>query len=242
MCQIIRPSLGEILRFGKAPFVSPRLGSQQQILISQKISAAANLQLDAQSSPASQAGASSKTWSHTCTGSQLVLYVAIAWQGAGTVTGVTYNAVAMTELWDIRDGDNVQGSSGYILGGASSGANNVVVTMSAANDSMFCVALSFTGGNTSSPNRTPATANSSSWTTASATASGATTGDIVVDCVVNLAAITVGANQTQKFNSALDGGSTRMGVSTQAGADGGVMSWTTAATTGAIGAVAIVPG
>lgn len=32
MCQIIRPSLKEVLRYGRAPFVSPRLGGPQQAI------------------------------------------------------------------------------------------------------------------------------------------------------------------------------------------------------------------
>lgn len=66
-------------------------------------------------------------------------------------------------------------------------------------------------------------------TSLSATVPNVTTGDMVVDfaTVSSLfVTLTVGANQTARANPIDGGGYNRSAVSTQAGADGGVMSWT----------------
>jgi hypothetical protein len=102
--------------------------------------------LDATSSSANQTG-SSVTFSHTCTGSNRILIVGVAIaDNSDTVTGVTYNSVALTS---IASADNFNGSRNvtlwYLIAPAT-GANNIVVTLSGTPAAFFSVgAASYTG-------------------------------------------------------------------------------------------------
>lgn len=86
----------------------------------------------------------SRTFSHTCTGSNLALLVGVEGSTvADRITGVTYNSVAMTQL------SAYKGSGGrwiYIYGllAPATGANNVVVSCSPA-DIIGTTATSYTG-------------------------------------------------------------------------------------------------
>jgi hypothetical protein len=86
------------------------------------------------------------TVSHTCTGSNLLLVVAITiYDVTDKVTGVTYNSVAMTRLNVI--GPSVTSSLRsylYYLLGPSTGANNVVVSLSSAENCYVAIG-SYTG-------------------------------------------------------------------------------------------------
>jgi hypothetical protein len=79
------------------------------------------------------AAASSLTYAHTCTGSNLVLFVACALSGnpaGGTITGVTYNGVAMTSIASpIVIQSNVRTYLFYLIA-PSTGANNIVISAS----------------------------------------------------------------------------------------------------------------
>src|SRR5882724_8240704 len=75
------------------------------------------------------------TWSHTCSGTNRYLVVLIRAGSADTLTGVTYNGVAMTPLKKILV--NTSGSvqdNFYVYGLANpaSGANNIVASASTA--------------------------------------------------------------------------------------------------------------
>lgn len=74
----------------------------------------------------------SLTFSHTCTGSNLVLWVNVLIQsGTDLVTGVTYNGVAMTRAGTPA----VQGTQtdyGYYLYNPATGSNSVVVSTSSS--------------------------------------------------------------------------------------------------------------
>lgn len=90
--------------------------------------------LDSSVSGASATPGSSLTWSHTCSGSDRILFVAAATNEADNtdyVTGVTYNGVAMTRVDTFRS----PGQGGlvmYMLVNPATGANNVVVSLSAS--------------------------------------------------------------------------------------------------------------
>lgn len=92
------------------------------------------------------ASASSLTYEHINTGSQLSLAVGTyTWNAAHTITGVTYNGVAMTQLVT-RAAD---GTGGKIelwgLMGPATGANNIVITASAGGVQFFGNSVSYTG-------------------------------------------------------------------------------------------------
>jgi hypothetical protein len=69
------------------------------------------------------------TFSHTCTGSSLILFVAV---GIGNPTGVacsgvTYNGVAMTKVSEVYAQSNIPVSLWYLINPAT-GAHNVVIS------------------------------------------------------------------------------------------------------------------
>ncbi len=89
------------------------------------------------------ATANSLTFSHTCTGSNLLLLVGVSDSNGDGVTGVTYNGVSMTQL--VKD---VGGSSGYryVYGllNPATGANNIVISDSGVTN-LYAVGASYTG-------------------------------------------------------------------------------------------------
>lgn len=93
----------------------------------------------------------SATWSHTCTGSDRVLYVAAS---AGvTITGITYNGVSLTIL--------AGSGTGAVLArlvAPATGANNVVVS-TGSSEEIAGVSASYTGVDQTTPdeNTTSAT-------------------------------------------------------------------------------------
>lgn len=74
-------------------------------------------------------GATSTTYSHTCTGNNRVLLVSVG-SGDNTVTGVTYNGVAMSLLGSRATGAGSSVVYLYGLIAPSTGANNVVISRS----------------------------------------------------------------------------------------------------------------
>lgn len=102
--------------------------------------------------------ATSFSWTHTCTGSNLILIVSVGLNETNshaTVTGVTYNSVSLTNQ-QVKDAGNPQFSYlwvGYLINPAS-GANTVTVTLSNATNvtnGNAGAATSFTGVNQSTP-------------------------------------------------------------------------------------------
>lgn len=101
---------------------------------------------DAEYGSFTNSSSGSLTYSHTCTGSDLVLYVMAATASGVTVTGITYNGVSMT-LVDSYTGiglatDNVYL---YILVGPSTGANNIVISASGSGSLIYAGSSSYTG-------------------------------------------------------------------------------------------------
>ncbi len=95
------------------------------------------------------ANASSLTYSHTCTGSNLTLYVsAVSGAASRPVSGITYNSVAMTLVTSTSDANGNQFYL-YALISPSTGANNVVVSVSGGTVPISSQSASFTGTNQS---------------------------------------------------------------------------------------------
>lgn len=88
--------------------------------------------------------ATSITYSHTCTGSDLMLFVNAGFNDGSTdrFSSVTYNGVAMTRLTRVS-GTNGDTNLCYLAAPAT-GANNVVVTRSSSGNIKSCSA-SYTG-------------------------------------------------------------------------------------------------
>lgn len=72
------------------------------------------------------------TWSHTCTGSNLVLIVGVSTQDAGgAAAAVKYNGVAMTGIGHTAEGDSV--AAMYYLINPDTGAHDIEVTIGSLN-------------------------------------------------------------------------------------------------------------
>lgn len=88
----------------------------------------------------------SLTFAHTCTGSNLCLVVAICANTSDTITGVTYNSVAMTLVAKRQAGGTgtLRWFYLYYLNAPSTGANNIVISNSASSF-IGAAAASYTG-------------------------------------------------------------------------------------------------
>src|SRR5438067_2621795 len=125
---------------------------------------------------------SSLTWSHTCTGSNLVLIVDVITGNAATsASSVKYNNVSMTSIGKQLTDNQAGGGfvEKYYLINPSTGANNVVVTFSVAQDALIGGSMSFTG----------ASQNSSDYTTVAAFGSS-TTSSVVVTAPASTSMVT----------------------------------------------------
>ncbi len=88
----------------------------------------------------SAVGGQNKTYSYTCTGSNLLLLVWVVDPNAGT-SAVTYNAVSMTNS-GITSAD---GNYLYYLINPATGAHNVVITTTSTAAQINSIAVSYTG-------------------------------------------------------------------------------------------------
>lgn len=180
------------------------------------------------SSSAQGNNVSSLSWSHTCTGSDLGLVVGVS-IGAGTlptISGVTYNGVSLTEVPNSPQTNGTNRCALFYLPAPASGANTVIVTLSAAASDVTAGATSFTGAHQTTLVGT-SVGNTATATSISTNVSSATD-EIVIDVVAHNyytgGAISAGAGQTEQWSQVkstrLEGaGSTKTGASTT------TMSW-----------------
>lgn len=177
---------------------------------------------------------STNSWSHTCTGTDLVLYVAIIQKFADAVTGVTYNSEALTSIGTVADTGNNVTISLWRLIGPDTGANTVEVTLSTTRRQMG-VSVSLNGADQTTPNGTVVTGSDDSGAGATPNLSvSSAAGEIVIDFVGlqnddNTSTLTVGASQTQLENDATSNGTTngiRGASSWESGAATNTMTWT----------------
>lgn len=171
-------------------------------------------------------GATSLAWNHTVSSNSG--RVLLAGSGNGQTPkaysgGVFNTTETMTELWDAVDSLAIGQACQYILANPSSGTHQVSLTVGAVSDFGCANSVDFSGGDPDGTmNGTPVTAQDASITVTTAT------GEIIVDAITAFGnPITVGANQTSKYQvNGANGGSSSFGISSQNGVDGGVMSWT----------------
>lgn len=179
---------------------------------------------------------SSATFSHTCTGSNLILIVAIggrqslASKGNLVITGVTYNGVALTKIRaDEIDSDASFRTELWYLIAPATGAHNVVVTYTGSIIYGGCVSSSYTLVEQSAGALdAQGTAQNDSSTTLSANITNIATSSIIIDAVYSRSG-TLTKNAAQSLNGGItinsddNVGSSRKSVSS-AGAD--TMDWT----------------
>lgn len=139
-------------------------------------------------------------WSHTCTGSNGILFVLVT-NGSTVPTGVTYNGVALTkdvERLNWIGGDDI---SIWRLNGPASGANTVSVSWS-GNQTVSGYSQSYTGAaQTGQPD---ATGSNSSASTTSLTVNTTTVADncwIVSAFRCENPPMTAGTNTTQRLQA-----------------------------------------
>ena len=171
------------------------------------------------------AAVTSVTWSHTTSGANRALIVGVSfWNGSTqSISGVTYAGTAMTNVGGATDLSNDRAQQ-WALSNPTTGANNVVVSFSAAVDAV-CGAVSFTGAHQTTASLTGTQATATGTSTAPSVNVTSATGEIVIDTLAQFAQTdTVGAGQTQRWNATF--GSEDGAGSTEAGAATVTMSWT----------------
>lgn len=164
----------------------------------------------------------------TPAGSNQVLFAGVVNRStANTIDSATHAGNAMTAVGAEAFTSPIHARMFYISN-PTSGTNNIVVQFSAASLSDSVVIWTCSGVDTANPIRDFITATGIG-TAVSATVASVLSGDVVVDIFGTDVATTdptVGASQTS-LNLGNDGGELGWGASTQAGTDGGVMTWTT---------------
>jgi hypothetical protein len=174
------------------------------------------------------------TWSHTCTGTNLLLVVGVNCTvnpDTGLSTTATYNAVSMTSLGVVHSGGS---TSGYVqffyLINPASGANNVVVTAAGSTGGSVDYgggSISFTGVHQTTPLGSPFT-NTANGTSVSVNVTGTTAGNMVVDTACAGTSMTsVGGSQTQRVHANTGSGAAanQLGMSTAAAGGTVTMTW-----------------
>lgn len=175
----------------------------------------------------STASAASLTYSHTCTGSNLILMLAInVSSSTDAITAVTYNSVAMTLIQKSHTQSSIWGYQ-YYLQAPATGAHNVVISVS-PNSAISATSVSYTGVKQSGSPVDQMTTNSSASspiTTSLTTTWGNTWGFIYADSTSG--SLTAGTGSTIRdtstnfntfdSNGALAYGSASMGVQNSAG-------------------------
>jgi len=169
------------------------------------------------------------SWNHTCSGSNRALIVAVGFNTFGgiSISSVTYNSVAMTDIGGITNGSSRR-SQLFKLSNPTSGDHVVQVNFSGTCSNAGGTSVSFTGAHqtTASLTGTLATATGASSTPPSISVSSGS-GQIVIDNLVHhpLEVVSQGSGQTLQDLSG-DGGAYENNVSTEPGAASVTMSWT----------------
>lgn len=194
---------------------------------------------DATTSATETSGDGILSLTHTCAGSDRAAFMATTSNnglGQNLTTSITYAGSGGTQLWDIVSG--IISGSGYRIVNPTTGAQTVTATLAASTTEQVLGVVSMTGVDQSTPVGTPATATGNS-TTPSATVSSPATDSLICDAIATdgFGTLTVGANQTERWNRELAFIGSENGGSTQSGVNGGVMSWTATAGNWLIGAV-----
>lgn len=162
-------------------------------------------------SGSAETGNTTLTWSHTNAGD--FMRVGVSWRSdAGqTVSGITYNGVALTQIGTAAVNGSTSAGHWRLIAPAS-GAHNVVVTLSADTAALMAGATTYSGVDQTTPTGTSNTATGNSTTPTVDIAS--VSGDIVVDVVAGSPVFTLdsaGAGQTAEWNISDSGAQFRRG-------------------------------
>lgn len=108
-------------------------------------------------SSGSAAGAASLTFSHTVTGTNVVLYCGVGFENSTFTMGLTYNGVSMTSIAYINGADGNKTLEVFRLIAPATGAHNVVVTVTGGTEDFAVGCISFSAANQTTPEGTIAT-------------------------------------------------------------------------------------
>lgn len=150
-------------------------------------------------------GSSSLTFSHTCTGTNLILIVAARFYTSDHITGITYNGVSMTLINKQQDnvGNNCYSYLFYLINPAT-GTHDVVVSADATPSIQMCAAsASYTGAKQTGQ---PDSNNSQSSTATTMTISTTVVASDcwLVGCTSNFRATAAGSGTTNRQQVAGD--------------------------------------
>jgi len=177
----------------------------------------------------------SLTISHTCTGTNRFLIVGITHRT--TITGVTYNTVALTQLGSTLTADGKSLDIWSLIAPANGSAHNVVISSSAG---IFghAVALCFTGVHQTTALGAQSAGADGFTSSATATVTGVANGMVVDFVMIEANAPTPDGSQTQRFNATYY---QYLAASTKVGTGSVAMSWTFTADYNELVAVPILP-
>lgn len=198
---------------------------------------------DAATSTVEENGDGVLSLNHTATGSNLAAFIGVgirtATMGAGT-TSYAGGGGSVTSIFSIEDAGFEGGLYGFYKTAPATSSQSVSSDITAVTPSdHFLGVITMTGVDQTTPVGTAATEPFGFDTSPSVTVGSVAAGDMVVDLLLDQLSPTVGANQTARWTPAATGYPSYFRGSTQAGGDGGVMSWThTGSTSRALGAVA----
>lgn len=200
---------------------------------------------DSATSAQEAAGDGVLSLTHTATGTDRAVFAACGSSSGGggeTSNGTTYAGNALTEDWDAIAAAAFM-TAGYhgVESIVPTGAQTVTNTLSATVDGHGLGVISMTGVHQTVPIGAVPTPTSGSSATATITVADTVTDGLVCDNVYAAADITAGANQTERYDELSIGAFAFMAGSTQAGSDGGVMSWTLSSAQWLMGAVEFKP-
>jgi len=183
--------------------------------------------------------ASPVAWAHTCAGSDRLLIVCLGLSDhdAATVTGVTYNGVAMTLVGGATEGsgDLKRRYEMWRLIAPATGAHNVSVAFTGTDLNVEAVAVSFSNAHQTDPIETYGSASGTGAPASIQVASGED--QLVIDCLVRQSSDppTCGAGQTLQYAISSQSVSTKVGsVATQM-----LWTWPNAVGPWLLGAIAI---
>src|SRR5450631_3163355 len=180
--------------------------------------------------------ATTSSWSHTCSGANRLLIVGLTVTLANTTDtiGVTYAGTGMTRLSSLAPlADGLTFDQIYYLPAPATGANNVVVTTSAAAVVLTAGSVSFTGVRQTTPMGTPGTQIVNGGLTSTVTLTGTQSSSMCVDIWGFGGSNTPTGNKTVRWaNNVANGGYAQGCATQQTAAGGGSVAMTHTAGTG----------
>lgn len=160
-------------------------------------------------SAAQDISSTSTSWNHTASGSDRAVFVCLAWGSTAVCTAsVTYDGVSMTSVGKATNATFNSGAQGnaeiFVLVNPPTGSKSVVATFSSGSNAGKACSISYTGVNQSTPTSGVVTS-TGSLVVYTATVTGGTSLDRIIDCISVDAGGTNVGNQTQRMNTALYG-------------------------------------